>query len=134
MCLNPSLIIVYHYWFENIKATSNLINFQLFKYLSLIPKGPRWQMCHFITFSHAFMALFFVMIFLKFLAEVGKWIKYMEKRFFIQNGLSIQKLWQETCFFAKIGQLLSMLGTRGKKLFFPNPCCQLLRNLLHMFS
>jgi hypothetical protein len=37
----------------------------------------------------------------------------------IQNGLSIQKLWQETCFFAKNGKLLSLPGTREKNLFFP---------------
>jgi hypothetical protein len=36
-----------------------------------------------------------------------------------QNGLSIQKLRQETCFFAKNGQLLSLLGTREKNYSFP---------------
>jgi hypothetical protein len=45
----------------------------------LTPKGPRWQMCHFTTFAHAIVALFFVMIFKKNLVEVGKWIKFMGK-------------------------------------------------------
>jgi hypothetical protein len=38
---------------------------------------------------------------------------------FTQNGLSIHKLWQEACFFVKNGQLLSLLGTRGKNFSFP---------------
>jgi hypothetical protein len=39
--------------------------------------------------------------------------------FLIQNGLSIQELCQETCFFAKNGQLLSLLGMREKNFSFP---------------
>jgi hypothetical protein len=41
------------------------------------------------------------------------------KTILTQNGLSIQKLWQETCFFAKNAQLLSRLGTREKNFYFP---------------
>jgi hypothetical protein len=41
------------------------------------------------------------------------------KTIFTQNGLSIQKLWQETCYFAKNGQLLILLGTREKNFSFP---------------
>jgi hypothetical protein len=36
------------------------------------------------------------------------------KTIFTQNGRSIQKLWQETCFFAENGQLLPLPGTRKK--------------------
>jgi hypothetical protein len=60
--------------------------------------------------------------------------KVYGKTNFTQNKLSIQKLWQEACFFAKKGQLLSLPGIQGKKPFFPNPWGQLLRNFLHMFS
>jgi hypothetical protein len=38
---------------------------------------------------------------------------------FTQNGLSIQKLWQKTCFFVKNGQLLFLPGTREKNFSFP---------------
>jgi hypothetical protein len=38
---------------------------------------------------------------------------------FTQNRLSFQKLRQETCFFAKNGQLLSLPGTREKSFSFP---------------
>jgi hypothetical protein len=41
------------------------------------------------------------------------------KGIFTQNRLSIQKLWQETYFLAKNGQLLSLLGIREKKFSFP---------------
>jgi hypothetical protein len=41
------------------------------------------------------------------------------KKKFTWNGLSVQKLWQETCFFAKNGQLLSLPGTREKNFSFP---------------
>jgi hypothetical protein len=44
--------------------------------------------------------------------------KVYGKTNFTQTGLSIQKLWQETCFFAKNGQLLSLPGTRGKNYSF----------------
>jgi hypothetical protein len=45
--------------------------------------------------------------------------KVYGKTKFTQNGLSIQKLWQETCFFAKNGQILSLPGTREKNFSFP---------------
>jgi hypothetical protein len=38
--------------------------------------------------------------------------------FFTQNGLSIQNLWQETCFFVKNGQL-PLSGTKEKNFYFP---------------
>jgi hypothetical protein len=41
------------------------------------------------------------------------------KIIFIQNWLSIQKLWQETCFFAKDEQLLSLPCIREKNFSFP---------------
>jgi hypothetical protein len=44
--------------------------------------------------------------------------KLYGKIIFTQNGLSIQKLRQETCFFAKNGQLLSLPGTRKKTFLF----------------
>jgi hypothetical protein len=40
------------------------------------------------------------------------------KTTFTQNGLSIQKLWLETCIFAKNGQLLFGPFTREKKNYF----------------
>jgi hypothetical protein len=55
------------------------------------------------------------------------------KTTFTQNGLSIQKLCQETCFFCKEWTSSFPVGHRGKKLLFPNPCDQLLQNFLHMF-
>jgi hypothetical protein len=45
--------------------------------------------------------------------------KVCGKTNFTQNGLSIQKLRQETCFFAKNRQLLSLLDTREKIYSFP---------------
>ena len=38
----------------------------LFYAPKLISKEPQWQMCHFITFGHAIVALLLVMIFWKF--------------------------------------------------------------------
>jgi hypothetical protein len=55
------------------------------------------------------------------------------KTTFIQNKLFIHKLRQETCFFAKNGQLLSCRTQRKNNLDLPNPCGQLLQNFLHMF-
>jgi hypothetical protein len=49
----------------------------------------------------------------------GEMNKVHGKTIFTQNGLSIQKLWQETCFFAKNGLLLSLLGIREKSFSFP---------------
>jgi hypothetical protein len=48
----------------------------------------------------------------------GETNKVHGKTTFTQNKLSIQKLWQETCFLTKNGQLLFLPGTR-EKLFFP---------------
>jgi hypothetical protein len=38
-------------------------NFYKYRRYTLTPKGPRRQMCHFTTFGHAIVALFFIMIF-----------------------------------------------------------------------
>jgi hypothetical protein len=44
--------------------------------------------------------------------------KVYGKTIFTQNGPSIQKLWQETCFFAKIKQLFSQsMQSTFEKLF-----------------
>jgi hypothetical protein len=74
-------------------------------------------MCHFTTIGHAIVAFFFIMIFENF-TRGGEMNKVYGNLFFIQNILSIQNLWQETCFFAKNGQLLYLLGTREKNSLF----------------
>jgi hypothetical protein len=56
------------------------------------------------------------------------------KTIFTQNKLSIQKLWQETCFFGEEWAASFPAGYKGKKHFFPNLWGQLLQNFLHMFS
>jgi hypothetical protein len=48
----------------------------------------------------------------------GEMNKVHGKIILTQNGLSIQKLWQETCFFAKNVQLLSLPCTREKNFSF----------------
>jgi hypothetical protein len=75
-------------------------------------------MCHFTTFGHIIVALFLVMFFENF-SGGGEMNKVYGKTIFTQNGLPIQMLWQETCFFAKNGKLLSLPGTKGKKNYFP---------------
>jgi hypothetical protein len=84
-------------------------------------------MCHFTTFGHAIVAFFLVMQlwlsfwswFFEFFCGGGEMNKVHGKTIFTQNGLSIQKLWQENCFFAKNGQLLALPGTTEKNLSFP---------------
>jgi hypothetical protein len=56
------------------------------------------------------------------------------KTIFTQNGLSIQKLPQETYFICKECVASFPTGHKGKKLYFPNPCGQLLQKKLHMVS
>jgi hypothetical protein len=51
----------------------------------------------------------------------GKMNKVHSKTIFTQNGLSIKKLWRETCCFAKNGQLLSLSSIRKKE--FSSPIC-----------
>jgi hypothetical protein len=57
--------------------------------------------------------------FFKIFSGGGEMNKVHGKTIFTHNGLSIQKLWQETFFFVKNGQLLSLPGTREKNFSFP---------------
>jgi hypothetical protein len=46
-------------------------------------------------------------------------IKVHGKTIFTQNGLSIQKLWQETCFFCEEWVASFPTGYKGKNFYFP---------------
>jgi hypothetical protein len=68
------------------------------KVLPLTPKSPRWQMCHFTFFGHVIVALW--SWFFENFTGGGKMNKVHGKTILTQNELYIQKLWQETYFFA----------------------------------
>jgi hypothetical protein len=44
------------------------------------------------------------------------------------------KVMTRNLFFCEEWATSFLAGHKGKKLFFPNPCSQLLQNFLHMFS
>jgi hypothetical protein len=89
-------------------------------------------MCHFTTFGHAIVALFFVMIF-KFLLEVGKWIKYIGKQCLLKMDFPFKSYDKKFIYLQRMDSFFPY-WVQWKNLFFPNPCAQLLQNFLHMFS
>jgi hypothetical protein len=66
----------------------------------LTPKSPQWQMHH-LPLSVMQLWICFWSWFFENFSGGGGMNKVHGKKKFTQNGLSIQKLWQETCFFAK---------------------------------
>jgi hypothetical protein len=57
--------------------------------------------------------------FLKILVEVGEWIKYTGKHIWLKTDFPFKSYDKNLFFFAKNGQLLSLLGTREKNFSFP---------------
>ena len=121
------------YSFQLQAITLNFEWWQGHGVLDLNPKGPRWLMCHFTTFSHAIVALFIVMIFFINFGENGEMNKVHGITTFIQYKHSIQKVWQDL-FFCKEWVASFFARHKGRKNFYLDLCGQLLWNFLHMFS
>jgi hypothetical protein len=65
------------------------------------------------------LRLYFLSWFLENFSGGGKMNKVHEKTIFTQNGLSIQKLWQETCYFCEEWAASFLPRHKGKKISFP---------------
>jgi hypothetical protein len=89
-------------------------------------------MCHFTTFNHA-IGFVFGHDYLKLLVEVGKWIKYMGKQFLPKTDFPFKSYDKKLVFLQRMDSFFPY-WVQGEKLFFSNPCGQLLQNFLHMFS
>jgi hypothetical protein len=60
-------------------------------------------------------------------------VKYMGKQFLSKTDF-LFKSYDKKLVFCEEWAASFPTGHEGKKLFFPNPCSQLLQNFLHMFS
>jgi hypothetical protein len=96
-------------------------------------KNEPWVSPCYIHFRSCNCGFVFCHDFLKILVEVGEWIKYMEKQILPKTDFPF-KSYNKKLVFCEEWAASFLTRHKGKKLFFPNPCGQLLRNFLHMFS